>query len=92
MKRNKRFRRTLQKAFDLPDDLDPSLIQIHWIGDTVLIEQHRGILGFEPGSIRLLSEQGELTVTGENLRIMELSETRAFIQGAITGIFGKVQS
>lgn len=92
MKRNRNIRKAIRTAFDLPDDLDPSVVQIHWIGDTVLIEQHRGILGFDPGEVRFLCEQGSLTVTGEQLRIMELSESRAYICGTITGIFGKVES
>ena len=88
MKQRKNLRARLRAAFELPDDLDPHLCLLTWIGrEKLLVEQHRGIVGFEPDEIRLLSEQGTVVIAGSALQLAELSHTRALIEGKIDGIF-----
>ena len=71
----------------LPDDLDPHLVAVRLIGtESLLIEQHRGILRYGAEEIRFLSEQGILLVTGSELVIDKLTETRAMIFGNIRSV------
>lgn len=93
MKKKRPFGKAVRAALSLPDDLDPHLVQISWVGrETVLIEQHRGIAGFESEEIRLESEQGTVVVRGRNMNLRELSQSRAFLSGEIDGIFFEAQS
>lgn len=87
MKHQRSIRKTVSRILELPQDLDPHLVQITWVGrSSLLIEQHRGIIGFEPHRIRLLSEQGTLCVTGNDMQLCELSQSRAFLEGDLIGI------
>ena len=75
------------KAAELPQDLDPHLFFVQWLGDReLLIEQHRGILRLESALIRFQTEQGVLNVSGENLEIVVLTESRSLITGSVTGV------
>ena len=77
----------------LPDDLDPHLVQITWVGrERMLIEQHRGIIGFETDEIRLLSEQGEVSIRGSEMKLIELSDSRAFLEGNLQTVSFGVES
>ncbi len=71
----------------MPADIDPHLFSIRWIGgETLIIEQHRGILTFCDDTIRFLSEQGVLCVTGEALKMEHLTDSCASISGTIRSI------
>lgn len=71
----------------LPEELDPHLLAVRLIGDeSLLIEQHRGILQCGAERMRFLSEQGTLLIAGTNLTIEKLTETRAMILGSIRTI------
>lgn len=84
MKENRREKKPL---FELPQELDSHRFFVQWIGDgACLIEQHRGILCFEPTLIRFATEQGVLTVAGEALTMDALSAARAKVRGAIRSV------
>ncbi|MBR0425610.1 MAG: YabP/YqfC family sporulation protein [Clostridia bacterium] len=88
MKRKRRMHKAVLDAFGIPEDLDPRLVKITWLGRTVIaVEQHRGILGFEPEEIRLASEQGDVVIRGKGMQMSELTETRAYLEGEFDGIF-----
>lgn len=88
MKKRKSIGKRIQTALELPDDLDPHLVLLTWIGrEKLLVEQHRGIVGFEPNEIRFLTEQGTVVVAGDRLFLRELSNTRALLEGKMDGIF-----
>lgn len=71
----------------LPQDVDPHRFFLQWIGaEECLIEQHRGILCFGKERIRFLTEQGTLSVEGENLALIQLTEARAVVHGPIRSI------
>ena len=75
------------KALELPQDLDPHLVSVQWIGGRdLLIEQHRGILRFEADTIRFASEQGVLTVSGGDLVMEQLTASRALISGDVDSV------
>ena len=88
MKKKRNLRKRIGRILELPQDLDPHLVQITWIGrSTVLIEQHRGIVGLETNEIRLLTEQGTVLIRGSAMRLLELSNARAYLEGDLVGIF-----
>ena len=48
MKQKRKILGRIHGSFELPQDLDPHLLAVRWIGGTdLLIEQHRGILRFD---------------------------------------------
>lgn len=84
MKTKRKHLHRLLRAVELPQELDPHLFAVRWIGGTeLLIEQHRGILRFDANEIRFLCEQGALTVSGEALRMDCLTESSALIFGTV---------
>ncbi|MBR0081168.1 MAG: YabP/YqfC family sporulation protein [Clostridia bacterium] len=88
MKKRKSLGARLRNTFELPDDLDPHLVLLTWIGrEKLLVEQHRGVVGLDAGEIRLLSEQGTVVITGKAMQLSELSQSRALIEGEMNGIF-----
>lgn len=52
----------------------------------VSIEGHRGLLYFSDGEIRLKIKGGSLTVTGESLKLIEVSEAEAVVSGRIKAV------
>lgn len=85
-KDRKLFKRVL-RGFGLPQDLDPHRFFAQWLGGAeCLIEQHRGLIGFDRDRIRFETEQGILSVEGESLVMNQLSETRVLVSGGIRSI------
>ena len=84
MRTKRKHLHRLLRAAELPQDLDPHLLAVRWIGGTdLLIEQHRGILRFDAEEIRFASEQGTLSVQGTTLQMDCLTESSALIFGTI---------
>ena len=52
----------------------------------VLIENHKGIIGYEANSIFVRSKPGELHIFGKALTIRELSKSKLIIRGKIEKI------
>ena len=87
MKHNRKLIRRIIWAADLPPELDPHSFFVQWIGsDECLIEQHRGILCFTLAEIRFSTEQGVLTVSGEELALEQMTAARAKICGKICSV------
>ena len=77
----------LLRAAELPQDLDPHLLAVRWIGGSdLLIEQHRGILRFEADEICFASEQGTLSVSGGDMEMERLTASSALIRGSIRSL------
>ena len=84
MKKKRQVLHRILRAAELPQDIDPHLLSIHWCGRSeLMIEQHRGILKFSDEAIRLCSEQGILMILGKELLMDRLTETSAHISGNI---------
>lgn len=93
MKRNGLFFHRIIKAAELPMDLDPHRFFLQWYGGSqCLIEQHRGILCFTLREIRFLTEQGVLSVCGEDLVLEQMTVSRAKVGGKITSIVLEAKS
>lgn len=82
-----RLLQTLASAFELPEDVVLDLTRITITGNTqFLMENHKGILAYEPERISLRTDQGETVITGKNLKIDSLFASEIMITGSINGI------
>ena len=76
--------RTTLRLLDLPEDMDPRVPRITVLGrETMLVENVSGIRRCTEGEIRLLTGCGVLSVTGKELLVKELGESRALIVGRL---------
>ena len=74
-------------AADLPQDLDAHRFLVQWYGqDECIVEQHRGILCFDSEMLRFATEQGTLSVEGQDLGLEVLTDSRAKIKGQIISL------
>ena len=77
----------LANAFELPTDVVLDHTRTTITGNhRVLIENHKGILSYEPEKIRIRTETGETVITGARMRIDALFTTEIAIRGLISGI------
>lgn len=87
MKKDRKLFGTVLRAAGLPQDVDPHRFFLQWTGGAECrIEQHRGILGFGKDRIRFLTEQGTLSVEGDDLMLVQLTEARAVVRGLIRSV------
>ncbi|MGG1311842.1 MULTISPECIES: sporulation protein YqfC [Cohnella] len=83
----RKLRRWTARILDLPQDVVLDLPRVTMIGGVQLtVENHRGVLHFSPGSLRLAMERGELEVTGKNLVIRTIGAEEVLVEGEITGV------
>jgi sporulation protein YqfC len=50
------------------------------------VENHRGIVEYNPGRIRIAVNEGEICVAGQNLAVERLSRDRIDIKGVVFSI------
>jgi sporulation protein YqfC len=81
------LRKWAARVLDLPQDVVFDLPRVTLIGGVQLtVENHRGVLGFSPESLRLAMDQGELEVTGRDLVIRTIGSEEVFVEGQIRGV------
>ncbi len=51
----------------------------------MLVENHKGVLQYDKSNVRLLTHEGILHITGENLELLELAAGRAYVRGRLAG-------
>ncbi|NMB45202.1 MAG: sporulation protein YqfC [Firmicutes bacterium] len=82
-----RLLQNLASAFELPEDVVLDLTRITVTGNAqLLMENHKGILTYEPERIRIRTQQGETLITGRNLKIDSLFSSEMRITGSIASI------
>ena len=54
--------------------------------DRLLVEQHRGIIGYSTASIRIAATYGTLIVEGEALRLCCMSRSQLVIRGYVRSV------
>jgi sporulation protein YqfC len=78
---------SFQSAMELPKDLEKGLVVLTAFGKKELhIENHRGILEFDPACIKVLSKKGRITISGEHLWIRYYDKEEIYIVGQIREI------
>ena len=80
-----RLRRIL-RLLDLPEEVDLNVVKCTMLGNSdLLVENHRGILLYEPERVRLMTPEGVLLVMGEALTLTEFGNGRVYLRGHIFG-------
>lgn len=78
---------SFQSAMELPKDLKRGLAILTLFGDgEIHVQNHRGILSFDPDCIQILSREGRITLSGERLWIRYYDKEEIHIIGQIREI------
>lgn len=77
-------RKWMTQKMDLPQDVMMDLPRITMIGQVhIYIENHRGLLAFSDGEMRLLIKNGQLIVKGKAFVIKTILPEEILIEGKI---------
>lgn len=77
----------LARLFEIPGDAYGNRPKVTAIGrGEVLIENFKGIMDFQDGTIRINTNNGVIKVTGEALNIREITNEEIIIGGKISNI------
>lgn len=80
----RRLRGWTNGVLDLPQDLLQEMPRITLIGNKELyIENHRGVLHFSSGQLKLALAKGSLEITGEDLVIRNILGQELAVEGII---------
>lgn len=74
-----------QRFSSVPDLKIRTLVELYG-NERVLVEQHKGIVGYGSERIRIGATFGVLEVTGEGLRLCCMSPSQIVIRGRIDGV------
>lgn len=77
-------RKWMSQKMDLPQDVMMDLPRITMIGQVhIYIENHRGLLAFSDGELRLLIKHGQLLVKGKAFVIKTILPEELLLEGKI---------
>ncbi|MEH7885455.1 MAG: sporulation protein YqfC [Mesobacillus sp.] len=77
-------RKWMTQKMDLPQDVMMDLPRITMIGQVhIYIENHRGLLAFSDGEVRLLIKNGQLLVKGKAFVIRTILPEEILLEGKI---------
>ncbi len=75
------------RALELPPDVVLNLPKMTLIGGIqVLVENHAGLLAYEPEKIRIRTVQGELVISGVGLKIGSILPKELVVDGRIAHV------
>lgn len=78
------LRHKVAAMFELPGDVMLDVARISLMGDReLLIENHRGLSEYTPDRVVLLTPQGALAISGQDLQIDSISPDQVVILGRI---------
>lgn len=79
--------RRMLRSLELPEDVDLSVPRCTLVGRRdLLVENHKGILAYCAESVRLMSAEGDVVITGDALILTEFSRERALVSGRIDAV------
>jgi sporulation protein YqfC len=79
-----RLAKRVADLFELPRDIVLDLPKVTFIGNLqVFVENHQGIIEYQPERVRINTTRGELQVTGRNLAIGSIGRDEIVIEGRI---------
>ncbi|KIY22689.1 MULTISPECIES: sporulation protein YqfC [Mesobacillus] len=77
-------RKWLTQKMDLPQDVMMDLPRITMIGQVhIYIENHRGLLAFSDGEVRLMIRGGQLSIKGQAFVIKTILPEEIVLEGKI---------
>lgn len=81
------LRGRLTSIFDLPGDVVLDVARVTLVGDVQMaIENHRGLLEYNPDRIVVGVPRGRLAITGTELRIGSITPEEIILMGKIAGV------
>ncbi len=81
------LRSELADFFELPKDILLDLPRITLLGNLrLVIENHRGLIQYDPAQIRVCLEKGEVILQGSNLNISLISGEEIVVDGQLKGV------
>lgn len=85
--RSRRLRQKFANLLELPSDVVLDLPRVVLVGNVqAVVENHRGLVEYSPGLVRIGLETGQLVLTGEGLVIGTAGAEEMIILGRITGL------
>ncbi len=82
-----KFRENIAEKWGLPKDVICDLPRLSLVGDKeIFIENHKGILEYTSGSVRIKMHDGLMNIKGEKLRIREMQTDRLLVTGDFIGV------
>lgn len=82
------FLARLSSALELPADIVLDLPKITIIGRVqVYLENHRGLVAYEPGEVKIRSTIGLIVITGQGLKIASAAPEAVVIDGRLDGLY-----
>lgn len=86
MSKRRRMQR-LAGLLELPQDIVLDLPRVTILGNVqMLIENHRGIIEYNPEVVRIRLKQGEIEINGSDLTLGNLQPEQILIEGIMSGI------
>ena len=83
----KRIKRQMSDVLEIPSDIIMDLPKIVLVGDLQLfIENHRGIVEYTSGSVRVNVGDYEVLVSGEDLLLRNILPDEICVEGRIRGL------
>lgn len=80
----RRFRERMAGLFELPGDVMMNVSRITLVGGAqMLLENHRGLVAYNPSSITFDLPDGAVTIEGEELSIGTISAEEVTVSGRI---------
>ena len=87
MERKQRILQGIADGMNLPGEGLPGITVAEiWGQGRVLIEHHRGVIGYCREEILVRVSFGELSVTGSNLQLTMMTREQLIISGTISGL------
>jgi len=79
--------KTATDILELPPDATLDLSRITLLGNSwMVVENHRGIVEYQPNFIRLKLSSGELAVVGTGLFLKEINRDTIALEGSIQSL------
>lgn len=80
-------RSVMARFFELPEEILLDLPKVTVLGDRqVLVENHRGLVGFHPERVMVETTRGRLTVKGEGLQVGAVDRETVILTGVIRSV------
>ena len=85
--RRRRLARRWLEYLDIPVETLPGVPKVTLLGrETVLIENHKGVLEYNAGCVRLITALGVIGVRGDELELKELGSELVTVTGTINSL------
>ena len=77
----------ITRYLELPPEIIFNLPKIVLVGNLqIMIENHRGLIEYSPGKIRISVNLGELEIKGKELVIASITKDEICLEGDISGL------